>query len=137
MEELTIEGRRIISIRAIPEVTGRQIPPIDLVQILAGKQSKWRPTVELQAYHLEPSGNYYPVPARDWEVTLLDLIKLEEVLRSDESIDYANHPEWRRQATEARLRFTCVAQPSPVGAAVSCLQRLPVPQAARPVAHNS
>lgn len=56
--------------------------------------------MKLRAYHLDPNGNFNEIPARDWDVILQDLIKLEELLRSDEPVEYANHPEWRRQATK-------------------------------------
>jgi len=67
MIKLNIGGRLIIPIRAIPEVTGRDIPPDDIAKILAGTAHRWQPKVSLASYHYELDGSFNPIFQRDWD----------------------------------------------------------------------
>ena len=80
MIKLYINGRRIIPIRAIPEVTCQDISPFIIAWILAEKIPEDEPNITLSSYHFEGGGSHHRVFPREWDVVIFDLEKLEDEL---------------------------------------------------------
>jgi hypothetical protein len=98
MFELYIEKRRIIPIRAIPEVTCRDMSPDIIAGILAEKITEYQPHTPLESYHLECNGEHYKMYPREWDVVIAGLERLEIELGIKGQKWTEFHPSWREKS---------------------------------------
>lgn len=98
MIELRIEGRRIIPIRAIPDVTGRDVDSLNIAWILAERVPQYHPKASLDSFHLERDGKYHKMFPREWDVVIADLERLEKELGKEVERWRIHHPVWREKS---------------------------------------
>lgn len=88
-----IKGRETIPVRLIPFITGWDVSPDQVANILAHKE-KFDRFGELFAYHLQ-DGDPSRILPKEWDGILLSLEVLSDKLKSLETIDFENYPRWR------------------------------------------
>jgi len=106
MHELKIEDRRIIPIRAIPEVTCHEISVFSIAWILAERIPDYHPIASLDSYHVGQDGAYHKMFPREWDVVIYDLERLENELglKGEKWLWY--HPVFREKSIATLLQGT-------------------------------
>ena len=92
----TIHGREFIPVRYISYVTGWDVSPDVIAQILAHSET-FEHFGELYAYHIQTGSPAKMLP-KEWDVIEADLEILEAALRKEEKFKQQNYPEWRKQS---------------------------------------
>lgn len=103
-----IEGRQAIPVRAIPFITGFDLPPDELAYLAAA------PAVEVRAFDsgvvevtnhrcistftLNENSEHRPIAPAEWEMVEIEIQCLSQKLKADENTEGENRAAWRRQA---------------------------------------
>lgn len=96
MIELKINDQQLIPVRLIPYITGWQFSPDTVVKILA-KKDKWH-RVFIPTFHMQANNHYERMLPKEWDVLLADMDILCNSLKSKETVENENYPQWREQS---------------------------------------